>query len=370
MTWRSKYDYLYGRRDTFFADSFNMNEKCFIRKEHKCGKIFGASKSCFIACPSEEEIETILELISEKLTKVGVEPIIAVKERAYGQDIFCTKICGKIIESKFCIVILDDAIKDSVNIPNPNVYYEYGLMTSLKKHIIPLQKEKQKLAFNIQSYDTVKYSNKNIGIELDRAIKEGLRITEQTKKTDTVSILNDRTILRKFELSNFTLKDDHWFLNTSIEDTNFKGFGHQDKILYAYVGKIDTLDDFNTYLEDLDVVLFRTIKKKNELKSELKHSQTRLKELVKDKRNEPGIAANLQRFKLESQKKIKDLEERIQLMDNFFICFIINPTLDSHDFFEKLDPLKKKHKEFKFAHNQDDCLTIDDIKINLSQSTY
>ena len=79
--------------------------------------------------------------MSEKLAKVGVEPIIAVKERAYGQDIFCTKICGKIIESRFCIVILDDTIEAEKNIPNPNVYYEYGLMTSLRKHIIPLQKE-------------------------------------------------------------------------------------------------------------------------------------------------------------------------------------------------------------------------------------
>jgi hypothetical protein len=122
---------------------------------HNCGKIFGASKSCFIACPTDEELEPILELMSEKLTKMGVEPVIAVKERAYGQDIFCTKICGKIIESRFCAVFLDDTIINKQNIPNPNVYYEYGLMTSLRKHIIPLQKDSLKLAFNIQSYDTI-----------------------------------------------------------------------------------------------------------------------------------------------------------------------------------------------------------------------
>ena len=40
---------------------FKVNERCFIRKEHKCGKIFGASKSCFIACPDEEELEPIVE---------------------------------------------------------------------------------------------------------------------------------------------------------------------------------------------------------------------------------------------------------------------------------------------------------------------
>jgi hypothetical protein len=160
--------------------SFPINEWCFIRKEHKCGKMFGPSKSCFIACPTNDDLEPILGLMSEKLSKAGIEPIIAVKERAYGQDIFCTKICGKIIESRFCIVILDDSIKNGTNIPNPNVYYEYGLMTALRKHIIPLQKEDLELAFNIQSYDTTKYNNKNINLELDSAIRDAIRLTDST----------------------------------------------------------------------------------------------------------------------------------------------------------------------------------------------
>jgi hypothetical protein len=163
-------------------ESFKVSEKCFIRKQHECGKVFGASKSCFIACPTQDELEPILELMSEKLSRAGIEPIIAVKDRAYGQDIFCTKICGKIIESRFCIVILDDAIVKEVNIPNPNVYYEYGLMTALRKHIIPLQKEDLKLAFNIQSYDTIKYSSKNVGVELDRAMKDAIKLTESQDK--------------------------------------------------------------------------------------------------------------------------------------------------------------------------------------------
>jgi len=168
MTWQSTYYPIeFGSRSqTSLLNSLSVNEKCFIRKQHKCGKVFGASKSCFIACPTQDELEPILGLMSEKLTKAGIEPIIAVKERAYGQDIFCTKICGKIIESRFCIVILDDVIVDGKNIPNPNVYYEYGLMASLRKHIIPLQKEGLFLAFNIQSYDTIKYNPKNVGVEL------------------------------------------------------------------------------------------------------------------------------------------------------------------------------------------------------------
>ncbi|MDQ1286093.1 MAG: hypothetical protein QG663_1519 [Thermodesulfobacteriota bacterium] len=121
----------------------------------------------------------ILELISEKLKRLGIDPIIAVKDRAYGQDIFCTKICGKIIESRFCIVILNDLIENEIRIPNPNVYYEYGLMTSLRKHIIPLQKEDLNLAFNIQSHDTIKYNSRNIGTEIEIAIRNAIKLTEK-----------------------------------------------------------------------------------------------------------------------------------------------------------------------------------------------
>ncbi len=126
---------------------FREITKCLVRKDHTCGKFVGASKSCFVACPSTQEMKFILNIIAEKLTKIGIKPIIAIEQRVYGQDILCTKICGKIIESQFCIVLLDDTVEKihstTTNIPNPNVYYEYGLMTALGKHVIPLQKDGQ-----------------------------------------------------------------------------------------------------------------------------------------------------------------------------------------------------------------------------------
>ncbi|MCL4552307.1 MAG: hypothetical protein M1305_01950 [Candidatus Marsarchaeota archaeon] len=79
----------------------SVNQQCFIRKDHSCGKLFGASKSCFIACPTQDDIETVLELISEKLSKAGVEPVIAVKERSYGQDIFCIKYAVESLKVSF-----------------------------------------------------------------------------------------------------------------------------------------------------------------------------------------------------------------------------------------------------------------------------
>jgi hypothetical protein len=261
---------------------FSISEQCFIRKEHKCGKIFGASKSCFIACPNNDDLQPILELMSEKLTKVGIEPVIAVKERAYGQDIFCTKICGKIIESRFCIVILDDTIGKNQNIPNPNVYYEYGLMTSLRKHIIPLQKDDLNLAFNIQSYDTIKYNARNISSELDRAFKDAIRITEGGDKKDQKDLhgfLPTKTLLHKMELSGFEIKKESWILNSAISDTDFKGFGQHAKGFYVYLGKIDENNEFQTYLEDTNVVLYRTEKKYEEIEKELLSLNKRKDEL-------------------------------------------------------------------------------------------
>jgi len=341
-------------------ETFNMNSSCFIRKEHRCGKIFGASKSCFIACPSDDEVETILELISEKLTKVGIEPIIAVKERAYGQDIFCTKICGKIIESKFCFVILNDTKKDEVNIPSPNVYYEYGLMTSLRKYIIPLQKENLKLAFNIQSYDTVKYSNKNIGTELDRAIKEAIRITEQMKKTEKELNISDKIVLHKFELAGLILKDTNWFLNHEIEDTNFKGFGDHEKKFYLYLGKIDEKKDFDSYYEDFDVVLYRTEKKHQELIVDLAKCLERKAQISHDFTDEQIR----KRYLVDTESQILDVQSKMDLMEVFYICFVINPKLESNKFLERINLIVNKYKRFRLISNSGDELILDDIKIN------
>jgi len=67
--------------------------------------------------------------------KQTLRPYVAVDQREFQKDIFCEKICTKIIESLFCIVILNDVtdVGDNVKKPNANVYYEYGLMTAFQK---------------------------------------------------------------------------------------------------------------------------------------------------------------------------------------------------------------------------------------------
>lgn len=378
MAWQLDYPFFpfHGMEPRLSFDSLPVNEQCFIRKEHKCGKLFGASKSCFIASPTDDDLEPILALMSEKLMKVGIEPIVAVKERAYGQDIFCTKICGKIIESRFCIVILDDTINNGTNIPNPNVYYEYGLMTSLRKHIIPLQKENLELAFNIQSYDTIKYNPKNVASELDRAIKDAIRITEAKEKDDKRVALPEKALLRKLELAGFDLRSSEWFLHDAIGDTNFKGFGQYDKRFYLYLGKVDDTAELQDYLDDLGVVLYRTEKKASDLEeklSSLKENLKALKMQMKKEKNEllrrgqpPRYSLTLTASLERVESSITDAKDKISLMSTVFIGFVVNPQIDASEFLFKAEELVQQYDRYKLSLSSEDSISFGDSIVHLA----
>lgn len=340
-------------------------DRCFIRKDHDCGKIKGASKSCFVACPKEDELEPILELMSEKLAKVGIEAIIAVKERAYGQDIFCTKICGKIIESKFCIVILDDEIDNGKNIPNPNVYYEYGLMTSLEKHIIPLQKENLKLAFNIQSYDTIKYNSSNIGKELDRAIRDAIKITEEGAEPKQADFISQKNILRSFELAGFGPKDDDWFLNNVINDTDFRGFSHDEREFYIYLGKVDEEDELQSYLEDINIVFYRTEKQYQELDIKIGDFKQDLEAI--GARDKSSTLYNIQRRR--SKQIVREIEEWTkakQQMSRMYIALMINPAINRTYFMREAKKLFSQQERFELVVDKDNTIQFDSVKVKLS----
>jgi len=262
--------------DTLYPARFREITKCFIRKDHICGKFLGASKSCFIACPDTEEVETILALITEKLTKIGIETIIAIKERAYGQDIFCTKICGKIIESQFCIVILDDTVgnnnKSNINIPNPNVYYEYGLMTALGKHVIPLQKERQDLAFNIQTHDTIKYTNRNLPNELDRAFKDAVKMTQEDRTSyEHTKGISERIFGRSLEINGYSRKDyeEDWFLSEDCEDTDFSIYVHDERNECLFFSVIRDIESLTDALTDMQVISKRLESQIKQLSDEI-----------------------------------------------------------------------------------------------------
>ena len=117
--------------------TIRVNQKCLVRHQD-CKRIFEGSRICFVASPSSDEVALELEIIQQKLREANIEPYIAVEQREFQKDIFCEKICSKIIESQFCIVFLNDVADkaDSIRKPNANVYYEYGLMTAFGKKIV------------------------------------------------------------------------------------------------------------------------------------------------------------------------------------------------------------------------------------------
>jgi hypothetical protein len=331
--------------------SFPINERCFIRKEHECGKMLGPSKSCFIACPANDDLEPILGLMSEKLSKYGIEPVVAVKERAYGQDIFCTKICGKIIESRFCIVILDDSAKDGNNIPNPNVYYEYGLMTALRKHVIPLQKEDLKLAFNIQSYDTIKYNNKNINSELNSAIKDAIRLTEAKKPEMIDGLMNDKFILRRMELAGFDAIDDDWFKWDVIDDTEFMGFCHPEGDFLVFLGKVDDEKDLQVYMDDLSVIIYRLEKAANFEFEELNSCK--------------AMNANDSLFK---SNLIKSYEKSLKRLSRVFMGFVTKSEIDLSVFLKSANEMVGDKERYKITCSHDDKIQFGEVLVNFSHT--
>lgn len=238
--------------------SFKRIQQCFVRRNHTCGKYLGASKSCFIACPSDDNIKVLTGLIAEKLAANGIEPIVAVDTRAYGQDIFCTKICGKIIEAQFCIAILDDAVVQgngkSLSTPNPNVYYEYGLMTALGKYVIPLQKDGQELAFNIKTHDTIRYSPAQVSLEIDKALKAAITTTIEERESQLSAIIPAYMYNSFLAMKGYQLQGYSWLLSDDIEGTVFSGYRNDKTLDYLFFAVVDTKDLLKTCLIDIQVV--------------------------------------------------------------------------------------------------------------------
>jgi len=152
------------------VNAIRKNEKCFVGLP-TCGYGFESAKLCFVACPSDERYIVKLELIKSIVESKQYECHIALKRIDPGNFAFCTKICSKIVQSQFCIVLLDPSIDEkNVEHYNPNVHMEYGMMLSQNKHIIPLQNEKYELPFNIAPLDTIKYSEANFKTKVTEAI--------------------------------------------------------------------------------------------------------------------------------------------------------------------------------------------------------
>jgi hypothetical protein len=204
--------------------TLGINEQCFIRSQ-SCGRAYGGSRLCFIACPSADEVQLEIGVIKSVLRDNNIEPYVAIDNFEPGKDIFCEKICAKIIESQFCTVLLSDIHIPDISrlIPNPNVYYEYGLMVAMHKTVLPLQKQDATLAFNIQSLDTLPYNQKNLRgvfqVALKSVVGKSSTLTKLTNQRDYIHIFKK---LSELENQRFYTKEglpDPW--SSILADTVF-----------------------------------------------------------------------------------------------------------------------------------------------------
>lgn len=292
-----------------------VNEYCFVRNQH-CGRIFSGSKICFIACPDSEDISLELGIIKEKLRKFNIEPYIAAEETEFGKDIFCEKICGKVIESKFCFVILNDvANRLGVVAPNPNVYYEYGMMTSLNKQIIPIQKSGQKLAFNIQSFDSIIYTPANLSQKVEEAIKQTMaKIEAEINEQDTNKGINPGWLAGLngyIEIDKFEHREMREIVN-QFKDTAFIPFLHPVDNKIAVVGPFKKFND-----QELIIQVMVIAKRMEQMVTMLK---ARFDDL---KRAETG-ARIPERYRDEQTV----ITKQIDLLENANIVLVDNPGIN------------------------------------------
>jgi hypothetical protein len=162
-----------------------QNEICIVNLP-SCGYVFSSSPSCFIAygfSRSALEMEILRSLLKER----RIEAYEAGGALAPGQQVFCLKICSKIIQSQFCIVLLNNETKGRVQKPNANVHMEYGLMLAFNKFIVPFQHENYRLEFNVAGLDTVKYDDNSFTTKAAAAIDYAIRQTAQPRTIAPVS---------------------------------------------------------------------------------------------------------------------------------------------------------------------------------------
>jgi hypothetical protein len=158
------------------------NEICSVNLP-SCDYVFSSSPSCFIAYGfnrSKLEVDILCDLLKER----RIQAYETGGTLAPGQQVFCQKICSKIIQSQFCIVLLNNETVGKVKKANANVHMEYGLMLGFNKYILPFQHERDSLEFNVAGLDTIKYDDKSFKTKAAAAIDQAILQTIQ-KSPDT-----------------------------------------------------------------------------------------------------------------------------------------------------------------------------------------
>lgn len=153
------------------------NELCVIGMP-RCDFVFSSTRTCFVGYGfAESALE--MAILRNLLAARKIEIVEAAGTPAPGQNAFCAKICSKIIVAQFCAILVNNDIKEGHEVPNANVNMEYGLMLGFNKYVIPLQREAQRLPFNVAGLDTVKYTNEDFERKAAQAIDVAIAQTTQ-----------------------------------------------------------------------------------------------------------------------------------------------------------------------------------------------
>jgi hypothetical protein len=225
--------------------TIRKNENCFIGMP-SCGYGYESAKSCFLACPAYEKYDLVIDIIKGIIESKQYECHIALKKIDPGNFAFCAKICSKIIQSQFCIVLLDPS-PGKTNLkeyPNPNVHLEYGMMISQNKHIIPLQDEKYDLAFNISPLDTIKYNPSNLRIKITEAIDHAIARAIESKTSGQIP--PGPEIFTFYNMSGYLISDVTIeflkFIYSLGSSLGFYLFNNYKESKYKFIGPFDIED--------------------------------------------------------------------------------------------------------------------------------
>jgi hypothetical protein len=121
-----------------------------------------------------------MEILRSLLKDRRIEAYEAAGALAPGQHVFCQKICSRIIQSQFCIVLLNNETINTVEKANANAHIEYGLMLGFNKFVVPFQHEQYQLAFNVAGLDTIKYNEQSFKLKAESALDEAIKQTVQS----------------------------------------------------------------------------------------------------------------------------------------------------------------------------------------------
>lgn len=265
--------------------------------------MFGSTDTVFIACPTPDAIESELATVKEVVSDLALEPYVAVERYLPSRDIHCEKVCTKIIESKFCIAILSPP-DDTAN-PNPNVYFEFGLMSGLAKKIIPILPVEASLPFNVQSLDTVRYSSGDLTKKVRAAVEATLAaVREDEIRTQGVGVPL-RSLTLYLELSGHR----QGVASQVTSGTHFKVFGE-----WKFAAVVRGASDIPELLRRVNLLSARI---ENEAQKRQKRIEAMEFEIARESKNAPKTAQSLTAKRRVLQTALESLRRDGEL---FLVC--------------------------------------------------